>query len=305
LPVSVTVIICTYNRAHLLKRTLKSLARQTVATHHFEIIVVDDGSTDDTVLVCNSMREDLPNLKYISSAKNSGLAHARNLGMNSAKGKHILFTDDDCIVSNNWVERMNYYLAREHIVAGSIASSFSNYLTISENIGIFHAFMSDREAGCIEFIPGANMGFRLSILKDLRGFNPNSMRSDDMEIILRARLKGYSAIFAPDSVVTHCSQRKKIWSILRHSLNQGRSAILLRIRYSKLLKTPFILTSPILIILTTPLIALIVTGEIYLKNSFARRHLFTFPVVYLMKFFWCMGASIGLLFFQSRRSSKV
>ena len=303
--VSITVIICTYNRAFLLKRALKSLFRQTVPSHHFEILVVDNGSTDDTEFVCNSMREDLPNLKYISTVNNSGLAHARNLGINSAKGKHILFTDDDCIVSNNWVERLNYYLTREHIVAGSIDSSLSSYLTISENIGIFHAFMSERKAGCIEFIPGANMGFRLSVLKDLKGFNPNMKRSDDMEIFLRARLKGYNAFFAPDSVVTHSSNRKNLPCILKHSFNQGRSAILLRIKYYKLLHTPFILTSPILIILTSPLIALKVTGDIYLKNSYAKKYLFTFPVVYLMKFAWCIGASIGLLTWQSKRSPKV
>ena len=224
--VSITVIICTYNRASLLKRTLKSLSIQTVSSHHFEILVVDDGSTDDTECVCKSMRKDLPNLKYISTVDNNGLANARNLGINSAKGKHILFTDDDCIVSDNWVERLNYYLTREHIVAGSIDSSLSNYLTISENIGIFHAFMPDRKAGFIEFIPGANMGFRLSVLKDLKGFNPSMKRSDDMEIFLRARLKGYNAFFAPDSVVTHASKRKNLPSILKHSFNQGRSSIL-------------------------------------------------------------------------------
>ena len=180
--VSVTVIICTYNRAFLLKRALNAMSKQTVPSHRFEIIVVDEGSIDDTERVCDLMRKGLPNLKYISTGKNCGLPYARNMGINAARGKHILFTDDDCIVSRHWVDRLNNYLTHEPVVAGSIASALTSYLGISENIGIFHAFIPERKPGYIEFIAGANMGFRLSVLKELEGFNPNMKRSDDMEM---------------------------------------------------------------------------------------------------------------------------
>lgn len=293
--VSVSVIICTYNRGGLLKRTLESLAGQTFPLESFEIIVVDDGSTDDTAEVCATFQADWPNFKYIRNSINSGQACARNLGIDSARGNHLLFTDDDCIVSNHWVERLNDYLSREDIVAGSIACDSSIYLEISENIGIFHAFMPGRKAGRTEFIPVANMSFRRSVFDKLKGFNPCLLRSDDLEIMLRARQNGYRAFFAPDAWVRHASNRKRLSSVFRHSFNQGRSAILLRLKYAKLLSTPGVAHSAVAMILFGPLLALKVCLDIYLKNSFARMRFFTFPIVYCMKYCWCLGAARELL----------
>ncbi len=116
----VSVIIRTYNRAHLLKRALHSLARQTLSTEQFEVIVVDDGSKDSTKGVCEAMRRKLPNLRYVSSGTNNGLGSATNLGIKSARGDNILFIDDDCIAKEDWVERLSASLNREQIVAGSV-----------------------------------------------------------------------------------------------------------------------------------------------------------------------------------------
>lgn len=124
----VSVIICTYNRASSLKRTLQSLLHQTVPTEMFELIVVDDGSVDNTAEICQQMHVELPNLKYISAGTNIGLSSAANLGIKSSRGDYILFTDDDCLPKEDWIERMRAALEREDIVAGAVESPTSNYL---------------------------------------------------------------------------------------------------------------------------------------------------------------------------------
>jgi len=106
MPAFISVIICTYNRAALLQRALRSLSGQTLDKKLFEIIVVDDGSHDNTGEVCEEMRGELPNLTYVSCGTNMGAPKARNRGVEEASGKYLLFTDDDCIPAVNWVERM-------------------------------------------------------------------------------------------------------------------------------------------------------------------------------------------------------
>ncbi len=84
-----SVIICTYNRSRLLPRALKSLQKQTFKD--FEVIVVDDGSTDNTKVVVKKY----PGLKYYQQKENRGVGAARNLGIKKSKGKFITFLDSD------------------------------------------------------------------------------------------------------------------------------------------------------------------------------------------------------------------
>jgi glycosyltransferase involved in cell wall biosynthesis len=92
-PPILSAIICTRNRAGVLRLTLDSLCRQTLAQGAFEVIVVDDGSTDDTREVSRAFEARLP-LRY-SHQREAGLASARNHGVFLARGTIVLFLDDD------------------------------------------------------------------------------------------------------------------------------------------------------------------------------------------------------------------
>ena len=88
-----SAILCTYNRAALLPRVLAGLERQTLAREHFELIVVDDGSEDETAQVIQQHADKLP-LRYIRQA-HAGLAATKNRGIEAARGHIVLFLDDD------------------------------------------------------------------------------------------------------------------------------------------------------------------------------------------------------------------
>ncbi len=290
----ISIIICTYNRAYLLERALQSLSLQTLNPERFEVIVVDDGSEDETAEVCGEMRRNILKMKYIFAGKNVGLSSAANMGIRSAKGSHLLFTDDDCIAKEDWAERLSAALEKAPVVAGVVASPKSNFIKLCHNIAQFHPFMPGRKGATVEFIAGANMGFRRSLLEEFKGFREGEAIAPDMELILRCRLKGYKIHLAPDAVVTHDPERTTLANIFRYSSRHASATIILRNEYRSLLRTPFILQSPVLLLVTAPIIALKVTVDIYFRNPNLARLFRTAPVVYALKLAWCWGAAQGL-----------
>jgi glycosyltransferase involved in cell wall biosynthesis len=290
----VSIIICTYNRAALLKRTLKSLSCQTLKPEDFEVIVVDDGSRDSTAEVCETLSHGMPNLKYISTGRNRGTGCAANVGVQSSKGDYLIFTDDDCIARNDWAESMRAALAKYPLIAGTVASPTSSFIKLCHNISEFHPFMPGRKAGTVDFIAGANMGFRRSLYEELKGFPDQKVISPDMYFILKARQEGHQIYFVPEAVITHDHNRTGLIDIFRYAADHASETILLRNRYRLLLRTPFILRSPFLILAAAPAIALKVTAGIYWGNMNNVKFFWTAPVVYALKLAWCWGAARGL-----------
>jgi glycosyltransferase involved in cell wall biosynthesis len=89
----VSVILPTYNRAHIVSKSLQSVLAQTY--RNFEVIVIDDGSTDNTKEIITTIARKDSRVKYFKNNENKGPAGARNVGINLAKGELIAFIDDD------------------------------------------------------------------------------------------------------------------------------------------------------------------------------------------------------------------
>ena len=94
-----SIIIPTYNRAHIINRAIESVLNQTF--HDFEIVVVDDGSTDDTQTVIQNIQD--KRVHYFKK-ENQGVCIARNFGSDQAKGKFITFLDSDDYVKEEWLQ---------------------------------------------------------------------------------------------------------------------------------------------------------------------------------------------------------
>ncbi|MDH3973178.1 MAG: glycosyltransferase [Deltaproteobacteria bacterium] len=99
----ISIVVCTYNRAELLKGCLESLAHQSVEESDYEVIIVDNNSTDNTEDIANAFAERYPNFFYVKEA-NQGLSHARNKGYMEARGKYVAYIDDDARAEARWAE---------------------------------------------------------------------------------------------------------------------------------------------------------------------------------------------------------
>ncbi|PJI07958.1 MULTISPECIES: glycosyltransferase [Clostridium] len=122
-----SVIIPTYNRSNLLYETLYSLKKQNINNKNFEVIICDDGSSDDTREIANSFNNSL-NIKYFyQEDKGFRAAKARNIGIENANGDICIFIDSGCIVAENFIqEHINTYTSEKDVVIG-YALGFSQF----------------------------------------------------------------------------------------------------------------------------------------------------------------------------------
>lgn len=100
-----TVIVPAYNAEKQISQTLQSLLNQTVSPSEYQIIVIDDGSTDNTYAIGRDFADRYPNLRILHQ-ENKGVSSARNLGIEHASGKWVSFVDSDDFVARTYVETL-------------------------------------------------------------------------------------------------------------------------------------------------------------------------------------------------------
>jgi glycosyltransferase involved in cell wall biosynthesis len=288
-----SVIICTYNRSDYLKRLLDGLLVQSMPKDQYEIIVINDGSTDQTGEICKKFSEGFPNFNYIVNDVNLGKSKSANIGILASQSDRLLFTDDDCIAGLNWIKSMSDLLTIHPIVAGRILTEATNYLTLSRNISEFHPFMKEKSSKNLEFIAGANMGFQKKVFLDIGEFF-NTTFAFDMNYILHARKLGYPLFYSPVPFVTHKPIQLSLFQMIKYERRRSFYTIQMRVIFKEILHTPFIMRSSGLLLISTPVIAFTKTAQIFLLNLTLLKYIYTAPIVFLFKMAWCWGAYQGL-----------
>lgn len=114
----ISAIVCTHNRSNYLRKAVQSLVDQTLPKEQYEIIVVDNGSTDNTKALVESFGH-LRNLRYIYEPI-PGLSQARNTGWKEAEGQYVAYLDDDAIACADWLERIVTVFKTVHPRPGSV-----------------------------------------------------------------------------------------------------------------------------------------------------------------------------------------
>lgn len=203
----ISIIIPVYNNEKAVALCLQALMKQNFASNSLEVIVVDDGSTDNTADVVKQYP-----VKYIYQ-ENAGPATARSTGWKAAYGEIVCFTDSDCIPERNWVEKIAKRYASDEIggVGGSYDIANKDSLLarcVHEEIVQRH-MRTSRET---DYLGSFNLSYRKKVLEEVGGFNESFRQpsGEDNDLSYRVKKAGYKLIFDKDIKVSHCHQTNLI-----------------------------------------------------------------------------------------------
>lgn len=214
-----SIIVCTYNRSESLERTLCALKAQDIRQGtEWEVLVVDNNSTDDTRSVVEHFGREFSRLRYAYESR-QGLSHARNHGIGVAQGDILLFTDDDVCPEPDWAQRILDGM-RAHgcdACGGYIAPDWEvqppSWLT--ERFHGFLAVRADKQGTlpvttAAEAPFGANMAFRRQVFETVGAFDVTRGRTgavlasgEDGEMFERLLARGGRVMFFGDAKVRH------------------------------------------------------------------------------------------------------
>jgi glycosyltransferase involved in cell wall biosynthesis len=242
-PVSITVVVCTYNRSGKLANAIESVADQAVSPWlHWEIVVVDNGSTDDTPHVVEELRRRYPGrIRYILE-RQKGVSHARNAGIREAQGEIIAFIDDDETAHPDWLRNLTASLGSGEWsgVGGRVVPppfSPPPWLSLesSFNCGPLAIFNPRQEAGELHEPPfGANMAFRREVFDrfgmfrtDLGRVGGNMISNEDTEFGRRLLDAGLRVRYEPSALTYHPIEQNRLHKryFLRWWFNKGKSDV--------------------------------------------------------------------------------
>jgi glycosyltransferase involved in cell wall biosynthesis len=222
--VRATIQLCTYNRAALLERVLDACFEQTIDSSGYEVVLVNDGSTDGTSGVIARARERASCRFEVIEQPNSGLAKGRNAGIARATGERIIFIDDDVLPLPSFVEQhlRSHERAPKAVVRGGAINveSFDDLPPPVWNVTHYSG----------NFFWTTNVSVPLATIRAIGGFNETFSEYgwEDIDVGLRLRFGGVRAVFNPNALVYHYKPRPRSGNVQRmiaQSRAQARTAV--------------------------------------------------------------------------------
>jgi glycosyltransferase involved in cell wall biosynthesis len=219
-----TIQLCTYNRARLLERVLDACFEQTVPEWSYEVVLVNDGSTDDTAAVIERARARATCAFTVIDQANSGLAKGRNAGIARAVGRRIIFIDDDVLPIPTFVAE--HLRAEDHhpsdIVRGG-AINVEDFDDLPPPVWSIRNYSGN-------FFWTTNVSVPLETIRAAGGFDESFSEYgwEDIDVGLRLRFRGVKAVFRPQALVYHYKPRPRtgdVQKLLRQARAQARTAV--------------------------------------------------------------------------------
>ncbi|MGQ4649271.1 glycosyltransferase [Lyngbya aestuarii] len=239
----ISVAICTYNRAEQLVLALEGISQQSLPFEYFEILIVDNGSTDNTQEICTRYQQQLPNLRYVYEPV-PGLSKARNTAISQSHSKYIAYLDDDAIPCPTWLETIwkTFKTVKPEpiCIGGPIyprwESSPPNW--IPQDVEYLFSLLDFGDQPHWLKLPkypfGANMTFQRDALCRAGGFSESLGRLGKSNLLSGEEYRIYRILieqgkgllyYHPQAWVEHCISQERInlnW-MLHRSYWQGRS----------------------------------------------------------------------------------
>jgi glycosyltransferase involved in cell wall biosynthesis len=224
----ISVVIPTYRRPALLRKCLISLSKQDMDTSQYEIIVVSDGPDEDTRTMLNGLTNvSLPFMQYVTLARNSGPACARNTGWKKAHGTLIAFTDDDCRPGPSWLSSL-WRAYEQSGFAANIAFSGKVVVPLPEHPTDFELNTSHLETA--DFVT-ANCACTKTALQHVGGFDERFRVAwrEDSDLEFKLLEKNFPVRKVNSAIVVH-PVRKARWGI---SIAEQRKTMFNALLYKK------------------------------------------------------------------------
>jgi glycosyltransferase involved in cell wall biosynthesis len=200
-PPRASVIVAARNAQDEMPALLDGLMLQSIGTDAFELILVDDASTDATAAVTAAYDF----AKVIRAERRGGAYVARNLGLEQARADVLVFTDADCVPTPTWLERGLATLEETgaDLVGGRIDVPLRDRPSIAELIDVGGSFDQQASIAEINAAVTANLFVRRRVFDAIGPFNAQLISGGDRELCLRATGAGFKLVYGPDAVISH------------------------------------------------------------------------------------------------------
>ncbi|MEP7318907.1 MAG: glycosyltransferase family A protein [Panacibacter sp.] len=220
---NISLIICTYNRDKYLSEALDSIKAQTIDSNKFQLIIVDNNSTDNTAAISKKFIIDYPNLnaKYCFE-ENKGLSFARNRGIAEADASIISYIDDDVILPPEYLETVMNFFTKYSPAVGMGGKVIPKYEDGKEPVWMnkyLNGFVAKVDYGNnikkfdehMRYPAGCNMTYKKNTLEKVGGFNNElKFRSDDKYIFYKIKTISDEIYYLPDAWLYHYIDRDRL-----------------------------------------------------------------------------------------------
>ncbi len=226
--IDISIIICSYNRAAYIPLALGALVQQTLAAHKFETIIVDNNSTDNTEVVCAQFIKQHATHRIIYLTEtNQGSSFARNTGAKIAKGKWLIFLDDDAIADLNFLEEVHEFMQNTKSSVALGGRIIPRYLPaepkwmshhVSSLVGNFNYAEIVTEFAADKYPLESNMIVCKADFEAINGFNVNlpgvkgtlRIGGEGKDFFIRLKQLGVKVYYSPNVIVEHITEVSKL-----------------------------------------------------------------------------------------------
>lgn len=228
----ISIIIPVYNAAGFIRKTLEGVKNQKVRRPEAqEVIVVDDGSTDNTLEIIEKYKKDM-NLKIIRQ-KNKGPGAARNKGVKNSQGDIVVFIDSDCIPPKNWLRKLLAPLERGYAGAVGSYKTGNPESPVARFAGWEIEYKQQKMKGeSTDWAGSYNCAYRKEVFESVGGFREEMVQAEDADLSFRVTSKGYKIKYVPSAYVYH-HHTSTLREHLKERLKRGYWKVFLFFRHKR------------------------------------------------------------------------